>query len=349
MKQNVASPHRRFNPLTEEWILVSAHRSKRPWQGQIEKTSEQKIPSYDKNCYLCPGNRRANGERNPSYTGTHVFTNDFQAIVPDTNSSSRNGGQAILKAQAVQGTCRVVCFSPLHNITLTEMSPYEIYSVIDTWNEQLIELGKEYIWPQIFENKGAIMGCSNPHPHGQIWASNNLPTLVEKENNTQKKYFKDFRSLLLLDYIKTELEEKERIVTINKDWITLVPYWAIWPFETMILPRSPLKRLTEISDSQKNNLSNILKETLVRYDNLFEISFPYSMGLHGAPMDNKDYSHWQFHIHFYPPLLRSASVKKFMVGYEMMAEPQRDLTPEQAAKRLRGLSSMHYKERKNKS
>lgn len=336
------TPHRRFNPLANEWVIVSPHRINRPWRGQVEKPTEKELPVYDKNCYLCPGNTRSTGIKNPKYTNTYVFTNDFQAIFLSSHLLSQSK-DPLFKISSISGTCRVVCFSPRHNITLSEMSKKEIRNVIEVWIRQLQELGKLYKWIQIFENKGGIMGTSNPHPHCQIWATSFLPTVVAKENLTQRNYYKRYKSILLIDYLKNELTRRERVVVENADWVVVTPYWAVWPFETMLLPKTHTIKLQDINIKQEESLSEILKILLVKYDNLFKISFPYSMGLHQAPSGKNDYSPWQLHFHFYPPLLRSATVKKFMVGYEMLAESQRDLTPEQAAQRLREVSNVHYK------
>lgn len=334
-------PHRRYNPLTGEYVLVSPHRNKRPWQGKVERPPQDDRPAYDPKCYLCPGNERAGGAKNPPYTSTFVFTNDFAAILPDSPDPPEPTNP-LLTAEGVQGTSRVICFSPRHDLTLPEMPAADIRHVVDVWAEQITELGQKYRWVQIFENKGEIMGCSNPHPHGQVWAETVLPNEITKENNHQRAYFVEHRSLLLVDYAALEQQQGERIVVENAHWLVVVPYWAFWPFETMLLPKRHVLRLPDLSDAERDSLADILKRLLTRYDNLFEVSFPYSMGWHGAPTDG-DYEHWQLHAHFYPPLLRSATVKKFMVGYEMMAEVQRDLTAEQAAERLRGLSEVHYK------
>lgn len=336
-------PHRRLNPLTGEWILVSPHRALRPWQGAVEKPAAQERPEYDPQCYLCPGNQRVGGgQSNPRYTDPFVFTNDFQAILPDTPLL---GGSAsdLLRSEPVQGTCRVICFSPRHDLTLPEMQVEDITKVVNVWADQVVELGAKYRWVQIFENKGAVMGCSNPHPHGQIWAGSFLPRLVEPEEVNQLLYSDQHGSVLLQDYLQEELAQKSRVIDENEHWVMVVPYWATWPFELLLLPRRHVLRLPDLTPAERLALAGILKASLTRYDNLFETSFPYSMGWHGAPTDDGDYDHWQLHAHFYPPLLRSATVKKFMVGYEMLAEPQRDLTPEQAAKRLFDLSTVHYK------
>lgn len=335
-------PHRRFNPLNGEWVQVSPQRTQRPWLGQVEALSAAERPAYDPGCYLCPGNERAGGARNPLYEHTFVFTNDFAALLPHVPPLEEQPHR-LLRAQGVPGTCRVVCFSPRHDLTLAEMDMGEIGHVIDTWIEQARELGQHYRWVQIFENKGEIMGCSNPHPHGQIWALDTLPNEPAKEERHQAAYYAEHQRPLLLDYADIEIALEERIVVENEHWLALVPYWAIWPFETLLLPRRHIQRLTDLDSKQRQALADVLKRLLVRYDNLFETSFPYSMGWHGAPFREGDHRHWQLHAHFYPPLLRSATIKKFMVGYEMLAEPQRDLTPEQAAARLREMSEVHYK------
>lgn len=329
-------PHRRFNPLTEEWILVSPHRTKRPWLGKNENLKDCKQPEYDPDCYLCPGNKRANGIVNEKYENTYVFNNDFPALLPNSTQPIKHTSP-LIKSENVHGECRVICFSPNHSLSLPKMEYEEIENVINLWIEQSIELGEKYMWVQIFENKGEIMGCSNPHPHGQIWASNFLPNEPSKENLNQQKYFDKNNSILLLDYLKEEIKTTERIVIENDDWVVLVPYWAVWPFETMLLPKRHILRIEDIIENEKKSLAVIIKKFLGKYDNLFNVSFPYSMGWHGAPYDNQNNEHWQLHAHFYPPLLRSSTIKKFMVGYEMLAESQRDITAEQAAEKLRSV------------
>ncbi len=333
-------PHRRLNPLTGEWIQVSPHRTKRPWQGQVEKTPPETRPSYDPTCYLCPGNERAGGLRNPDYPGTFVFTNDFAALMPAAPDAPP--GNPLLQAQTSRGTCRVMCFSPRHDLTLPEMELPDIRGVVDTWAAQTAELGQTYRWVQVFENKGAIMGCSNPHPHGQIWALDVLPNEPFKEDVNQRNYWEQHGRALLLDYEKLETAVGERVVVQNGAWTAVVPYWAVWPYEILLIPRRHVLRLPDLDDGERDALADILKRLLTRYDNLFETSFPYSMGWHGAPFPEVA-THWQLHAHFYPPLLRSATVKKFMVGYEMLGEAQRDLTAEQAAARLREAPEVHYK------
>ena len=337
-------PHRRYNPLTDQWILVSPHRAKRPWQGQQEKIDGEHKPSYDPNCYLCPSNTRINGEKNPAYTEPFVFTNDFSALLPDTPEFD-DRSNPLFQSQSVRGVSRVICFSPDHAKTLPELSLAEIEAVIGVWQNQAEELGKTYQWVQIFENKGAVMGCSNPHPHGQIWASDFLPDLPYKAHMAQQNYFAQHRRPLLQDYVDEELRRRERIVVETVHWLAVVPYWAAWPFETLLLPKQSVSRITELSPEVRADLAWAIQQLTTRYDNLFETSFPYSMGFHGAPFDDKDHPEWTLHAHFYPPLLRSATVRKFMVGYEMLAEAQRDLTAEQAAERLAALPLTHYKQK----
>lgn len=336
-------PHRRYNPLADQWVLVSPHRAKRPWQGQQEKADTEQKPSHDPECYLCPGNRRITGETNPNYQKPFVFTNDFSALLPDT-PSFENHENPLFRSQAVRGVSRVICFSPDHAKTLPELSETEIQAVIEVWQQQAQELGQQYRWVQIFENKGAVMGCSNPHPHGQIWAGDFLPDLPQKADSAQKNYFQQHGTPLLQDYANEELRRRERIVVETEHWLAVVPYWAAWPFETLLLPKQSVARITELSDVQSRDLAAAMKQLTTRYDNLFQTIFPYSMGWHGAPFDGEAHPEWTLHAHFYPPLLRSATVRKFMVGYEMLAEAQRDLTPEQAAERLAALSDVHYKQ-----
>jgi UDPglucose--hexose-1-phosphate uridylyltransferase len=336
-------PHRRYNPLTGEWILVSPHRTKRPWQGKVEKPQPKQRPSYDPNCYLCPGNSRAGGHQNPEYETTFVFTNDFAALLEDTPLDAP-ATHPLLRLESQRGTCRVICFSPRHDLTLPEMELADIRRVIDVWAEQISDLGQTYRWVQVFENKGAIMGCSNPHPHGQIWAGSALPNEPAKETREQQQYFNETGRVMLLEYLALEEEQQTRIVAENAHWVVLVPYWAVWPFELLLLPRRHVRRLPDLRDKERDALAELVQRFLSKYDNLFQVSFPYSMGWHGAPTDAEDYPYWQLHAHYYPPLLRSATVKKFMVGYEMLAEAQRDITAEQAAERLRQLSDIHYKQ-----
>lgn len=354
------APHRRYNPLTNEWLLVSPHRAKRPWQGQAEPDTAPNLPSYDEKCYLCPGNKRTSGATNPNYQDTFVFTNDFQALLPDTPQAVSTGPEFI-RAESVQGHCRVICFSPRHDLTFARMSHTEIKQVVQMWVDQYAELSQQYAWVQIFENRGEAMGCSSPHPHGQIWSINAIPEIARKEQAAQRDYYARHGTPLLLDYVNYELKTQERIVCENGSWAVVVPYWAAWPFETIVLPRRAVARLTDLTDAERDDLADIIGRLSVRYDNLFQTNFPYSMGWHNCPgtvpsattngisgadlsaaSDALDLAAWQFHAHYYPPLLRSATVRKFMVGFELLAEPQRDLTPEQAAARLKDLSEVHY-------
>ncbi len=335
--------HRRFNPLTDEWVLVSPQRTKRPWQGKVEKLSIRKIPAHEEDCYLCPKNKRASGEINPAYTSTFVFENDFSALHKDTVSFDTNDSD-LLKAKSEKGICRVVCFSPKHNLTLAELDNEEIIKVIKTWQYEYASLGKKSIinYVQIFENKGEIMGCSNPHPHGQIWAQEAIPNDPAKEQRNQLKYYNDNKKTLLSDYVKLEQQKQERIVFENDGFILLVPFWAVWPFETIIISKRSISNFLDFSEKEVEEFAWVIKVITVKYDNLFNVSFPYSAGIHQAPTDGKDHPEWHFHMHFYPPLLRSATIKKFMVGYEMLAEPQRDITSEKSAEILRQVNIVHY-------
>ncbi|RNC83213.1 MAG: UDP-glucose--hexose-1-phosphate uridylyltransferase [Balneola sp.] len=332
-------PHRRLNILTGEWVQVSAHRTKRPWQGQQEEVNIDTKPEYDPSCYLCPGNKRANGVINPHYSSTYSFVNDFSALiesVPDDHISI----EGLLVSQGEPGICKVICFSPKHNRTLPDMSVSEIRKVVECWVHEYVELGsRENInYVQIFENKGEIMGCSNAHPHGQIWAQKSIPTEPEKERIRFEEYFKEYGRTILTDYLELELSLQERIVAENDDFVVLVPFWAFWPFETLIISRRPISRLDEFSDSEKTNFAHIIQTITRKYDKVFNVSFPYSAGLHPAPTDGGNYPEWHFHMHFYPPLLRSSTIKKFSVGYELLANLQRDTTPEYSANILKKIS-----------
>ncbi|XP_055352401.1 galactose-1-phosphate uridylyltransferase-like [Paramacrobiotus metropolitanus] len=333
-------PHRRYNPLTGEWILVSPHRMKRPWQGKVDNPSPSNVAENShKSNPLCPGTTRPSGQTNPDYTSTFVFTNDFPALMPDTPSPDDNADELFQYASA-QGTCRVMCFHPRSDTTLAKMSVAEIGTVIDAWIEQLRELGPQYVWVQIFENRGEIMGCSNPHPHCQIWTTNFLPNEPSKKDSRQLEYYRLHSTPLLCSYLRKEMEKKKRIVVETPYWVVVVPFWAQWPYETMVIPKRHILRLSDVTENEGTDLAECLKILLQKYDRLFDVSFPYSMGWHGAPTGKylgADMDHWQLHAVFYPPLLRSATVQKFMVGFEMLACPQRDITPEQAADKLRSL------------
>jgi UDPglucose--hexose-1-phosphate uridylyltransferase len=339
----VDRPHRRLNALTGDWVFVSPHRTQRPWHGRIEPDAAAlPLPIYDPSCHLCPGNVRASGAVNPAYTGTYVWTNDFPAFLPD-DVSTEASVSPLMRARTQSGECRVICYSPRHDLTLAQMETAEIRAVVDTWAIQVQDLEAAWQWVQVFENKGEIMGCSNPHPHGQVWASDFIPKEVQKELEQQREWMKLRGESLLLDYAKQELAARERVVVQNDDWVVVTPWWAAWPFETLLLPRRAVGRLPELSSAERASLAGILKKLLTGYDRLFETSFPYSFGWHGAPPVPRDGvgtsrsspREYQLHAHFYPPLLRSAKLRKFMVGYELLAETQRDITPERAAAMLR--------------
>src|SRR3954470_6646320 len=338
-------PHRRYNPLSREWVLVSPHRTQRPWQGQVEQTAPEQRPAYDPTCYLCPGNQRAGSERNPAYDGTFVFTNDYAALLLDTPDGTFERGNGLLRAESERGTSRVVCFSPRHDLTLAEMTPAELMPVVDEWVKQYQELGAlpQIGYVQIFENRGAMMGASNPHPHGQIWATEHLPVNVAREQEAQAEYFAANGRTLLADYLALELEEATRIVVSNQHFVALVPFWAVWPFETLVISRRPVGALPDLVADERAGLADILRSLTTRYDNLFQVSFPYSMGFHQRPTDGVAHPEWHLHAHFSPPLLRSATVRKFMVGFELLAEPQRDIPAESAAERLREQPAEHYR------
>ena len=335
------SPHRRRNPLTGAWVLVSAQRTDRPWRGKTERHETPPLPRRDSACHLCPGSKRATGERNPEYTGTYVFTNDFPSMVPDVVPERAAAGD-LFQAEREAGTCRVVCFSPRHDLALAQMDDAGVEAVVDTWIAEAESLGATYPTVQIFENRGEGMGASSPHPHGQIWAASSIPSLIEAEDAHQRAYLDAHQAPLLSEYLEAEKADGGRVVVGDDQWVAVVPYWAVWPFETLLAPRRPVRRLTELDAAGRRSLAGILRRLLVRYDNMFEHPFPYSMGWHGAPFGPGDVDHWVLHAHFYPPLLRSATIRKFMVGYELTAEAQRDLTPEEAARRLRSLPEQHY-------
>jgi UDPglucose--hexose-1-phosphate uridylyltransferase len=328
-------PHRRYDPLRDDWVLVSPGRTSRPWQGSEEPPASPAAPAYDPTCYLCPDNVRASGEHNPPYTGTFAFTNDFAALRPLTSDRAWGSGDGVYVAHGQQGTCRVVCFSPRHDLSLAAMSQPDVRGVVDMWADQTAELGERYRWVQVFENRGAAMGASNRHPHGQIWAGTTLPSEAAREDRTQQKHLRRAGTRLLSAVAAAELGGP-RVVERSARWLAIVPFWAIWPFEILLLPLDSIARLTDLDASQRDDLATILTRVLSRYDRLFGVPFPYSMGWHGAPFEpDAAVDAWQVHAHFYPPLLRSATVRKFMVGYELLAEPQRDITPEDAAALLR--------------
>ncbi len=335
-------PHRRYNILTGEWILVSPHRTQRPWQGKTEENKTTKKETYDPSCYLCPGNTRAGGGTNPDYKEPYSFRNDFSSLLPD--SPEINFQEGLLKAESERGICKVICFSPDHSVTLPLMEVEDITKVVQIWKKEYLELGsaEDINYVQIFENKGAIMGCSNPHPHGQIWSQSSIPTEILKKSSKFKEYWELHKRSILSDYLEHELEAGERILDENEHFVSLIPYWAVWPFEAMIIPKRQLQHIGQLNEAEEKAYAEIIKKLTTKYDNLFETSFPYSSGIHQIPTDGKFYPEWHFHMSFYPPLLRSATVKKFMVGYEMFAGPQRDITAEQAAARLNDLPEEHY-------
>jgi UDPglucose--hexose-1-phosphate uridylyltransferase len=333
-------PHRRLNPLTGEWILVSPHRAGRPWQGQIEKLSAQAQPEYDPTCYLCPGNSRAGGVKNPRYSETFVFENDFAALKPATLGNRADlDNRGLLVAEGESGVCRVICFSPRHDLTLATMKPQNIENVIQTWSAQFSELGAmpQINHVQIFENRGAMMGASNPHPHCQVWATSSIPDIPKKELAFQTSYFEQHNKCLLCDYTSLEIQEKTRVVWMNDGFVAIVPFWAVWPFEVMVCSRRHLGAFPEFTQQEVLHLAEMLQRLSSTYDKVFAVKFPYSMGFHQSPTDGNRHPEWHFHAHFYPPLLRSATIRKFMVGFEMLGMPQRDISPESAAEHLRSL------------
>lgn len=329
--------HKRLNILTGEWVLVSPHRAKRPWQGQNEAVNNEKRPTYDPKCYLCAGNTRINGEQNPNYEDVYIFTNDFAALQSDSKTFSVEDG--LLVAQSEQGICKVICFSPDHSKSLADMEPKEIEKVVQAWQNEYKTLGEKDLinYVQIFENKGAVMGCSNPHPHGQIWSQSTLPNEVDKKNTQQLNYYNKSKSSLLGDYLAQELEKKERIIYENDAFVVLVPFWAVWPFEAMIVPKKHRRHLLDLENNEGFLFAEAISVLTKAYDKIFNTSFPYSSGIHQAPTNGDDNNHWHMHMSFYPPLLRSATVKKFMVGYEMFGSPQRDITAESAVKMIKAL------------
>ena len=333
------APHRRWNPLRREWVLVSPHRTQRPWQGQTETTAVPTTVTYDPTCYLCPGNMRANGEHTPQYESTYVFQNDFAALKQDAPQAQFDLGDGLLRAETERGICRVLCFDPRHDLTLATMEVEKIRNVVDMWTAQAEELGArpEIQYVQIFENRGAMMGASNPHPHGQVWATEHIPNEPLTELAAQKEYFAKSQEPLLATYLSTELKEDERIVASNETWAVVVPFWAVWPFETLLLPRRSVASFEDLSPEERDGLADILHTLAAGYNRVFDTPFPYSMGFHPAPSDGEPHPEWTLHAHFYPPLLRSATVRKFMVGFELLGSPQRDITPESAAATLRAV------------
>ncbi len=341
---NFDRPHRRLNLLTGQWVLVSPQRATRPWLGQVEKTPPVNLPAYDATCYLCPGNSRTSGAINPNYTTTYVFPNDFQALLPPEDAGSALLQNDLFNAEPEAGECRVLCFHPRHDLSLPLLSQSEVETVVRTWTEQTVDLGqKDWVgYVQVFENKGAMMGASNPHPHSQVWATGHIPNEPAIELVQMQKYQQEHGSCLLCDYLEAERKDGSRIVASNDEFTALVPFWAVWPFEVMLVAHRHAGSLPDLTGPEVSGLADIVRQLTIRYDNLFEVSFPYSMGFHQTPTDGRLYPAHHLHAHYYPPLLRSATVRKFMVGFELLGMPQRDITAEQAAARLRELSPNHY-------
>ena len=337
------SPHRRYNPLKRQWVLVSPHRTERPWQGEVNASPGFSDLKYDPKCYLCPGNQRAAGHITPKYESIYVFDNDYPALLPGS-AAPESGKSPFLKAERERGRCKVLCFHPNHSLTLPRMELTSIRRVVDAWTSEYEVLSRhpDLHYVQIFENRGAMMGASNPHPHGQIWAMEHVPDEPAQEAESQKAYLNEKKRCLLCDYLKVETKEETRVVCENEDFLVLVPWWAVWPFETLVLSKRHLGAMPDLKDREKTSLADILKQITIRYDNLFKTNFPYTMGFHQRPADDEAHEEWHFHAHFYPPLLRSATVKKFMVGFEMLGMPQRDITPERAAEQLREVPAEHF-------
>jgi len=340
------TPHRRFNPLTREWVLVSPHRTQRPWQGKVEKAPVEDAVHYDPNCYLCPGNARAGDAHNPKYSGTFVFDNDYAALLSNPAEVGMEINDLLI-ANTERGICRVGCFSERHDLTIARMSVQELRPVIDMWIDQFNDLGnRDWVQHvQVFENRGAMMGASNPHPHCQIWATAHLPNQTMREQAALGEYVAKHRSCLLCDYLHLERDLAHRLIAENDAFAVLVPFWAVWPFETLLISKHHVESIADLESEERNSLGEILKQITTRYDNLFEVSFPYSMGFHQRPTDGEGHPESHLHAHFYPPLLRSATIQKFMVGFEMLGTPQRDITPEAAAERLRSLPQVHFRDR----
>ena len=344
MADSLQFPHRRYNPLRRSWVLVSPHRTDRPWQGEVNKSSGFSDVHYDPQCYLCPGNTRAGGKLTPKYESVYVFDNDYAALLPGSPDPHREDAPELLRAERERGRCRVLCFHPDHSLTLARMEVADIRTVVDAWTEEFQSLGAEpnLRYVQIFENRGAMMGASNPHPHGQIWKTEHIPDEPRAETEAQAEYRRSHGTCLLCDYARLELKESSRVICENHGFLALVPWWAVWPFEMLVVAKQHRRSLLDFEDADRSALADILKQVTTRYDNLFETSFPYTMGFHQAPCDGEAHEEWHFHAHFYPPLLRSATVRKFMVGFEMLGMPQRDITPETAAERLRNLPARHF-------
>jgi UDPglucose--hexose-1-phosphate uridylyltransferase len=344
MEETSQSPHRRWNPLRQSWVLVSPHRTQRPWQGQVSQKALPSEVTFDPKCYLCPGNERAGGAVNPAYEGLFTFVNDYAALLPAAGAPIAPEASPLLVAEPARGLCKVLCFHPNHSLTLARMTREEIRPVVDAWTDEYLELGGldwiQYV--QIFENRGAIMGSSNPHPHGQIWSTDFVPDEPAAETRSQREHLVKTGRCLLCEYAEAERAERSRVVFENEHFAALVPYWAVWPFEVLLVSRRHLGALPEFTADERDGLADALKRLTTRYDNLFETSFPYTMGFHQSPTDGVEHPEWHFHAHFYPPLLRSATVQKFMVGFEMLGMPQRDITAESAAQRLRDCSEEHF-------
>ena len=344
MEKSWQYPHRRWNPLRQSWVLVSPHRTQRPWQGEVGQKTLPSAVTYDPECYLCPGNKRAGGAENPAYSSVFSFVNDYSALLPDSPTLPPALDSPLLRAKPARGLCKVLCFHPDHSLTLARMTSAEIRSVVDAWTREYQELGSldwiDYV--QIFENRGAMMGASNPHPHGQIWSTGFIPDEPAAETAAQRDHLHRTGHCLLCDYLETERAQGERVIFENDHFAALVPWWAVWPFEVLLVSRRHAGAFPDFTSEERDALAEALNRVTIRFDNLFETSFPYTMGFHQTPTDGKEYPEWHIHAHFYPPLLRSATVRKFMVGFEMLGMPQRDITPESAADRLRASSETHF-------